>query len=70
MNAASAFSFLSPMIAQYPPTYARFMIQTIFKFMGEPVTEDVISQMLDEIYQNPPPAPTPEQTPTPGGKPQ
>ena len=54
------------MIAQYPPTYAKFMIQTIFKFMGEPVTEDVIAQMLDEIYKNPPPPPTPAQTPTPG----
>ena len=66
MNTASAFSFLSPIIAQYPPTYAKFMIQTIFKFMGEPVTEDVIAQMLDEIYKNPPPPPTPAQTPTPG----
>jgi hypothetical protein len=70
MNAASAFSFLSPMIAQYPPYYAKTMIQTVFKFLGEPIPEDQITQMLDEIYQNPPPPPNPAQTPTPGGKPQ
>ena len=59
MNAASAFSFLSPMIAQYPPAYAKTMIQTIFKFMGEPIPEDQIGVMLEEIYKDPPPPPRP-----------
>ncbi len=75
MNAASAFSCLSPMIAQYPPTYARTMIQTIFKFMGEPLPEDKISILLDEIYANPRPLPAVDGIADPvrskpGGKPQ
>jgi hypothetical protein len=43
------------------------MIQTIFRFMGEPLPEDKIQELLDEIYANPPPPPTPAQTPSPSG---
>ena len=67
MNAATAFSCLSPMIAQYPPSYAKTMIQTVFKFLGEPIPEDRVQILLDDIYNHPPLAPTPAQTPTPGG---
>jgi hypothetical protein len=54
-NISAAFADLSPMIAQYPVTYSKTMLQTVFKFMGEPLTEDQINLLLDDIYKKPSP---------------
>lgn len=66
-NIAEAFAKLSPQIALYPPLYGRMMLQTAFKFMGEPLSEDQIVPMLEQIYAMPPPVPipTPKEEPTP-----
>ncbi len=53
-NIASAFADLSPMIARYPETCAVLMISTVFKFMGEPLPEEQIALLIQDIYKNPP----------------
>lgn len=53
-NISEAFAALSPLIAQYPVTYSKTMLSTVFKFMGEPLTEEGLNLMLDDIYKRPP----------------
>jgi uncharacterized protein YneF (UPF0154 family) len=68
-NIARAFAALSPQIALYPPLYGRMMLQTVFKFMGEPLSEDQITPMLEQIYKMPKPEPIPEISTPPENKP-
>jgi hypothetical protein len=55
---AEAFSSLTPILSGLPESYARLLLSTAFKFMGEPLTEDVLAQLIRDLNAIPstPPA--------------
>ena len=49
---AQAFQSLTAQITGLPPTFAKHVLRTTFKFAGEPVSEEALNTMLTELYQN------------------
>jgi hypothetical protein len=50
-DVAEAFSAFSPLISQYPESYARLILSTFFKTMGYPLTEDQMTILIQDIYK-------------------
>lgn len=46
---SSAFADLTPQLKGLPESYARLLLSTAFKFMGEPLTEDALSQLVRDL---------------------
>ncbi len=46
---AAAFADLTPLLKGLPESYARLLLTTSFKFMGDPLTEDQIAQLVKDL---------------------
>ncbi len=56
-NISAAFADLTPILKGLPESYARLMLTTAFKFIGEPLTEDQLSQLIKDLGAIPSAAP-------------
>ncbi len=48
-----AFADLTPQLKGLPESYARLLLSTAFKFMGEPLSEDSLAQLIQDLEANP-----------------
>jgi len=46
---SSAFADLTPQLKGLPESYARLLLSTAFKFMGEPLTEETLAQLIRDL---------------------
>jgi hypothetical protein len=53
-DVAAAFYSLSAQIGGLPENYAREVLRVAFKFMGEPLTDEKLDLLVDEVRSQPP----------------
>jgi len=51
---AGAFADLTPLLQGLPESYARLLLTTAFKFMGEPLTEGRLAELVRDLNAAPP----------------